>query len=446
MKLYSEAHEIAAIGTICSAKTESIKSILLTSLKEDWFHYEPTRAAFLRLTTVLKKRQFVLSWSELVEDLALEEEYRDILRDAEVRICKTDQKAERLISSLEKYRKTRLLYYMAKGVQEALKQEAVDLEELLETAADTVLRARSNQDLARLMVSLGTTSDEVEDLIAHVFDEDAEKPLKSGYKEIDENMGGLISKGVLLLGATTSGGKSTLLLNLLVNIFQLNHVSCCNISLEMDKRKNTKRLMSRLTKIPFWKFKTNKATEEEKKAGADALRKMYRSGKRHNCIFTQLCPENSVDIDSVLALVKPYGFKVIGIDYVSLLDGVDEDNQARILSSIVRQCKIFSQANDCLVIPLVQLDGDSGKIRYSRGMLEHADLALTWKYNEPAVRETKRLPMTTAKNRDGELLNFELAEKFEIMTIEDATDDNMVEISAIPLDEDAPVDYEAGQA
>ena len=66
---------------------------------------------------------------------------------------------------------------------------------------------------------------------------------------------------------------------------------------------------------------------------------------------------------------------MLGIDYVSLLDGVDEKDQWKALSAIVRQCKLFSAENHCLVIALDQLDSDDDRIRYSKGMLEHAYVA-----------------------------------------------------------------------
>jgi hypothetical protein len=120
----------------------------------------------------------------------------------------------------------------------------------------------------------------------------------------------------------------------------------------------------------------------------------------------------------LLMMMKPYGYKVIGIDYISLLEGVDEKDQWRALSAITRQAKIFSAENKCLVILLAQLDADDDRIRYAKGILEHADCAWTWNYYKAEVRETKTLPIRQLKARDQELFPFELREMFETMTID----------------------------
>ena len=149
------------------------------------------------------------------------------------------------------------------------------------------------------------------------------------------------------------------------------------------------------------------------------------------------CPVHAVTDVQLFTLLRPYGYKVVGLDYVSLLDGVDEDNQARVLSAIVRHAKIFSAENKCLVIILVQLDSVDNRIRYSRGMLEHADVALAWNYSKPEVRETKIIPVQVLKARDQELGTFELEELFEIMTVKNEGNKRSSEAQDSPIEEQA---------
>ena len=451
MKLFSTALEQIALRSICDSP-EAISTLLLGSMDDTFFHYEPCKAAFKRVYTVAKKRSVILGYTELLEDPALNEEYRDILREGEVRLCKTSVKAKRLIESLDKYRKTRHIYTMAKNVIEDLKQPEVDVDSMLDTIVDSVTAARSKEDVAQLVHTVGLDGN-AEDLVEEALSVEDEVLLKCGYKDIDEKNGGIPAEGVMILASTTSGGKSTMLMNLLMNIYRINKVSCSNVSLEMNKNKLTRRMLSRMTRIPYWKFVKKALSEEERNLARKAWRRFHRFGVKNGCQFSLICPTHSVSITKLLTLLRPYGHKVIGIDYISLLEGVDEKDQWKVLSSIAREAKIFSGANKCLVILLAQLDSDDDRIRYSKGVLEHADSAWTWNYSKAEVRETKTMTIRQLKARDQELYPFDLKEDFAIMSIfspEEAPEETAgVGSSTDPkldLSQEPEMEYEAGQA
>lgn len=423
-------------------------------MDETFFHYEPCKAAYQRLHTVAKKRSVILGYTELLEDPALNEEYRDILSEVEVPYCKSVDRAHRLIESLDKYRKTRALYFMAKGIIDELKKPEVEVDDLLDTVTDDLTEVRSKQAITNLVHTIGKDANAL-DLIDEALSMEDEVLLKCGFKEIDDKNGGVPSEGVMLLAATTSGGKSTMLMNLLTQMYKLNKVSVANISLEMNERKITRRLLSNLTKIPYWKFVKKALTDEERAYARKMWRRLHKYGEKYDAKYSFICPKGGVNITQVLTLVKPYGYKVIGLDYVSLLDGVDEKDQWKALSSIIRQCKVFSSENKCLVIVLAQLDSDDDRIRYSKGMLEHADAAWTWNYYKPETRESKRIPIRQLKARDQELFPFELEEAFDVMSINNLSSSAEEETAPsgkkkpkdkddLNLNDDVEVDYEAG--
>lgn len=455
MKLYSQVLETIAIRTICSARQPEIQASLLGRLDESYFHYEPCKAAFNRVQSVAKRRSMILGWTDLVEDPALNEEYRDILRESDGTICKTVKRAYSLLGSLDKYRKTRSLYYMAKDIIEELKKPSVEVDDVLNSVTDRLTSTRSGEDLEQVVFTVGKNGNAT-DLVDKALSDEDEVLFKTGFKEIDEKNGGVPSEGVLILAATTSGGKSTMLMNMLMNMYRINKVSVANISLEMNEKKNTRRMLSRLTQIPYWKFVKKRLSAEEKELCRKAWNKFHRYGEKYGCQFGLITPVHSVTMTQVLTLAKPYGYKVLGLDYLSLLEGVDQDNQPRMLSAITRQAKIFSAENHCLVIILCQLDSEDDRIRYSKGILEHADAAWTWNYFKPEVRETKTLPIKQLKARDQELFPFELQEMFETMTVENmdagsseqgASDTPKGKKGAddLNLNEDVSVDYDAGQ-
>ncbi len=335
------------------------------------FHYEPCAAAYARIATMAKKRGMLLSFSDLVEDPALSEDFRDILRDSKRTYAKTMESAKSLVDILEKYRKTRALYHMAKDIHLALKGTEVDIDKMLDEASEKLAKARSGDSLTQLVRIIGKDANAL-NMVNEALDLTDDIMLKTGFDEFDTRNGGLPAEGVHIVAATTSGGKSVMGMNLAKNMYKINKVSVATCSLEMNDKKQTRRFLSSETGIELAKFNHKTLTAEERKQCRIAWKKFHRYGEENDCRYAIMSPSHAVNAQQVLMTLKPFGFKVIVIDYVGLLETNDKD-QWKALGEVVRQCKIFSMANHCLIVVLAQLDSEDDHIRYSKGMLEHAD-------------------------------------------------------------------------
>lgn len=415
MKLFSIKAELKAIRTITTS-AEGLSSLAMSTLDKSFFHYEPALEAYNRIVTIAKKRGEIVTFHDLLEDPALNEDFRDLIRESKPAYCKSEKSVNELINLLDKYRKVRLAYEMAKDIFTTVKGTDVDIDALLDKCSQALLTARSGDALARQMRIIGKDANAL-DLVDEALSRAVEVLYKTGIAEYDEKSGGMPADGVALLAGTTSGGKSVILMNLLTNIYKLNKVNVCNVSLEMSDKKQTRRLLSHLTKIPFEKFAKQTLSKEERKMARKYFKRLHAYGEENDCRYAMLNPTNNVTINQLLMLVKPFGFQVIGIDYASLLDTSGEKEQWKALGEIARQCKIFATANKCLIILLVQLDSADDHIRYSQALLEHADNAWAWNYSKPEVRDTHVINMKQLKARDAELYNFDLAERFDIMTV-----------------------------
>ncbi len=431
MKLFSQSSELRAIKSITSRPAKAKKvdrysaatvlnldpsSFLLSNLDASFFHYEPCKVAYERILVMVKKRSTFMTYADLLEDLSLNEEFRDILREYTKKPVADMEQATTLFETLGKYRKARILYFSAKHILDKLKSSEIDVDLILDETANSITEART-QSLDRDPVLIMGKDSNCDDLLARALSKDDDILLKTGFVEFDTRTGGMPSEGVLLLAGTTSGGKSTLRMNLLKNMYRLNKTDVATVSFEMNDKKESRRLLSCITGIPFWKFTKNLLTAQDEKLCEKAFANFNRFGRKNDCRYALMCPTRGLSIEQVFMLMAPYGFKVIAIDYVSLLDGVDEDNQARLLKSIVRAAKIFSGNEHCLVVLLAQLDSDANHIRYSRGMLEDADACWQWNYTAPEDRDRKRLPIKQKKARDGEIYDFELTENFAMMQV-----------------------------
>lgn len=444
MKLYSPDAELKAIRTITTS-SELIAALVMSSIDVSFFHYPPCAAAFERLSKLARTKGRIVSYSDLLSDLALHEDFRDLLREAPVARCKSIESAESLIQTLDNFRIARTLYGLSKHIVTTMKGSDVDVHKLLDETTDTLTIARTNDRLAQQVRILGKDAN-AKDLLAQALSMEDDILFKTGIDKYDNTNGGLPSEGVFIAAATTSGGKSTFLMNLLKNMHQINMIDVCNVSLEMNDKKQTRRLLSHLTQIPLAKFLHKRLTDEDRALAKKMWIRFNKFGKDNSCRYAMLNPDYAVTMQQLLMLLKPYGFKVIGIDYISLLDGIDAKDQWRALGEIVRQAKIFSTANKCLIVLLAQLDSDDDHIRYSKAMLEHADNAWIWNYTKPEQRELKIIPIRQLKARDQELFNFELQEKFEVMTLcnlDTGSDDGgNPKAAAVDVDEDVDISYE----
>lgn len=425
MQIYSQELELRCIKTLtCKEIPEKVRSTLLGKLSKDFFHFDPTKSAFERINTIARKRFTVVDFHDLVDDPALLEDYRDLLRSSDAEECRSRKAIVSMLHSMENFRKLRTLYYMSDRILDAIEKGAVDIDKLLDDATNSIAKARKDLDNEDRFVIVGKNGN-ADDVVHRVLNKLSTELIKTGFAKYDSINGGVPIEGVMLLASTTSGGKSTLLMNLLCNMYEREHKRVCRVSLEMGDDQEMARLLSRVSGVPFSKIKQNKMSPKEKQRVEKAYRDFDAIGKEYNCVFNTVSPTKNMTIDDVLRMVKPFRFDVIGIDYVSLLsEGSGKRDQWQVLNDIIKDCKVFSRENKCLVIVLCQLDDESDRLRYAKGMKDHADVMWSWNYSKKEQREMRVLPVNTNKARDGELLNFDLAERFDIMTITDLDSDS----------------------
>lgn len=375
-----------------------------------------------------QKRSTILSYDDLVEDPAIDEEFRDILREGRRKPVRDMESAQILFGTLDKYKKSRALYFMAKSVIEALKEPKIDLESLTEGVTDTLTKIISRENTADQIRVIGKDANSLE-LFEEALDTEDESLYKTGYKEFDDKNGGLPSEGVFLMAATTSGGKSALRMNLMKNMYLLNAIDVATVSLEMNAKKETRRLLSNLTGIEYWKFVRKSLSGEERRQAKLEWRKLHKFGVKNDCKYSLLCPTRGLSIHQLLTLMKPYKYKAIAIDYISLLDDGGQKDQWKLLADITRECKVFSGETGCLVVLLAQLDSEDDRVRYSKGILENADNAWIWNYSKQEQRDLHILPIKQLKARDQELFPFDLRENFGSMQVLNLDDDSSTDDS-----------------
>jgi hypothetical protein len=177
------------------------------------------------------------------------------------------------------------------------------------------------------------------------------------------------------------------------------------------------RLMGILTGLEVNKISQKKLSSGEKKVVKDTYRQYVATLKQNNTRYTIYEPEEDVSIEEVLLTLKPHGYKVILIDYISLLKGADGDDQWRQLGNIARFAKVFAKNNNCIVVLLCQVS-EEGKIRYAQAIAEHSNNA--WIWTMPGEEsETSIMDIRQIKARNQHRFNFQLLSNNLTMRISD---------------------------
>lgn len=419
--LFSPKTEMAVIRTLTAPRIpEKARASFLGMCRAEMFNTPVCKLAYKRIAKITERTQVVPSWDDLVDDPSFDSEVREELSLAESKFKPLPSKTEvkSALKRLDRYRQLRELYEcLEEQVSYFDKRQALDPEELANLIADRLTHVRKNHTTEQKIWNIGVKSN-AKDILKQALYKPSEKQLVSGFTEYDTRNGGLPASGVMLLAGTTSGGKSVIANNLLKNVAELNKgVRGIKITLEMTAEQEANRIMSMVTGVPFWRIKQKKLTPAEKLSILRKMKAFNKKLKANKSQFGWVSPEGSMSIDDVLNMCKPYGYNLIILDYISLLEGVDDDNQWRMLSAIARKAKVFATETKCLFVILCQLDGKTNQLRYSQGVKEHADVMWAWNYTDEAQRALKILPVKVVKARDGELFDLDLLDRFEVMQV-----------------------------
>lgn len=449
MKLYSQRTELRALKSVCDASVdEGKRARLLARLSQDHFYYPPTKAAFGRVLSFAKKRSKILDWNSLLEDGSLDEEFRQILETSEVDSVTTDDKLSDLYDNLHRYRTLRGIYELAEIAVDEVKKKSVDADALLDKLADKFTNIRQSADLQEQIVRIGLNNNS-SSIVKDILYGESEPMIKTGIPQVDNINGGLPIEGVHLLAGTTSGGKSTIAQQLLIWMHKLNKLDTLLVSMEMGEKQVMQRLLSNISGVLFSKIKKKTLSKSEEANIKVAYKDFKKFGIKNECSYDIMCPLEDISSSKLFLTLQAYNYSVVCIDYISLFSDATAADQWKALSEVARQAKIFSRRKKCLVIILAQLDSEDDRIRYSKGVLEHADGAWVFNYSKPEVRETHIIPMRTLKMRDGELVPFDLKEEYHFMRVQPMSNDNTSnttsdEDDVLSSDEKSSIDRSAG--
>ena len=420
MKLLSPELEKLAIKSITKSGT-GISSKIMASLDSTCFNWEPTQEAWARLSVLVRDRGEVPTWEELVTDPTITEENRKLLKQFKKPPVSDIEKANRIVSRLHEYSKIRGIYDLAKNSADALKSDKIDVDKLVDNLTDQLTSLKTKGIKSDIFTNWGTNSNSKKVVKDLLYKKDDRKYIPLGFDAFDRVNKGLPRGGLTTIAATSGGGKSAM--SVVIAMKQaLWGAKVAILSLEMSKEEVAMRQLSFLSGIDMGKFLRQELSEKEKKKAMKRYKEFTKTCKRKGGLVSVITPEEDVTIEEALFLMKPYAYDVIVIDYISLLKGMDEDDQWRKLGAAGRFSKRFAAANNDNIILCAQL-GMDGVIRYSKALKEHSSNMFSWVYDDDA-RETGIIEVVQQKARNQRAFNFKLKVDFSTMSFEDVYEDD----------------------
>ncbi|MGE4443489.1 MAG: replicative DNA helicase [Candidatus Altimarinota bacterium] len=241
--------------------------------------------------------------------------------------------------------------------------------------------------------------------------------LYTGFKSLDNTLGGLKGGDMVILAARPSMGKTAFSLNLAQNI-GINGKNVAIFSLEMSKEQLTDRMIASSIGINSWKLAKGELEDEEFAKLGEAMEKLSQA----NIYIDDSAGGNLLDLKSKSRRLKmEAGLDLIVIDYLQLMSNGNTLNRVQEISEISRGIKSLARELNVPIIALSQLsravESRTDKkpilsdLRESGSIEQDADIVMMLYREEYYDEFTDRKGVTDVavrKNRNGPVGTIEL--------------------------------------
>jgi len=225
-----------------------------------------------------------------------------------------------------------------------------DIAGVLDRAEQAVLSVAEKGESKR-MFHVGGLMNHVVDLI-EAADGTSPAGLATGFRDLDNLLGGLQPANMVVIAARPSMGKSTLALNIATNV-ALRGETVAIFSLEMSKIEIAQRLISSIGKVDTRVMRMGASNDQEWKRINDAAAKMFTAPM-------YVDDSSAVNVTDIRAkcrrLQRAHGLSLIVVDYLQLMQGSNRENRQQEIAEISRSLKNLAADLEVPIIAVSQLN------------------------------------------------------------------------------------------
>lgn len=310
------------------------------------------------------------------------------------------------------YTKRKLIAFSSRTVQRAF-DETGDTKRLLDEAEKEIFslaQEHLRQDFVELKEVLAESFERLEEFLKQGVQF---RGLPTGYVDLDHKLAGLQDSNLIVLAARPGIGKTTLALNIALNVAMKEKKAVGFFSLEMSKEELVDRLLVGHSDIDAWKLKTGRLSDEDYKKLTDGMGELADAP-----IFIDDTPGASIlEMRTKARKLKiEKDVKLIVVDYLQLADaGRRFDSRVTEVSMISQGLKNLARELKIPVIALSQLSRaveqrgskkpQLSDLRESGSIEQDADIVAFLYHedeNEDLLDQSKRMiKLFIAKHRNG---------------------------------------------
>jgi replicative DNA helicase len=275
-------------------------------------------------------RAYITELLSMVPTSAHAEEYGKIVRDAHVRRSLISASAKITELSFDEAKEIGDVVDNAEGLlfgiaQEGISTAFVHIKDLLKDAYERAERADR---------------------------EEAFLGISSGFKDLDNLLGGFQKSDLIILAARPSVGKTSLALDFLRTAGLADKKKVVLFSLEMSNTQIVDRLLGMQAGVPFWDIRTGNMNDEKFVKLADSMGQLADAE-----IYIDDKPGQSILEIRTKArrLALEQGVDLVIVDYLQLMHGTYRDNRVLEVQEISQGLKNLARELKVPVIALSQL-------------------------------------------------------------------------------------------
>ncbi len=319
----------------------------------------------------------------------------------------------------DNYTRRRLIDFSSRMVEKSFNGTG-DTKKLLDEAEREVFRLSQehmHQDFTELKEVLAESFERLEEFIKKGS---GLRGVPTGFTELDKKLAGLQDSNLVILAARPGIGKTTLALNMALNIAVRENMSVGFFSLEMSKEELVDRLLVGQADIDAWRLKTGRLSDSDYKKLTEAMGELSDAP-----IFIDDTPGSSVlEMRTKARKLKvERNVKLLIVDYLQLADaGRRFDSRVTEVSLISQSLKNLARELKIPVLAISQLSRaveqrgtkkpQLADLRESGAIEQDADVVLFLYMDEDSediVDANKRLiKLSIAKHRNGPVGEMEL--------------------------------------
>jgi replicative DNA helicase len=242
---------------------------------------------------------------------------------------------------------------LSRKLQVCNEKQAEDLIEFCQKESDSFFSAKFGE----MAQPIGEVAKQVEKEIMDDYESlkscgsiTSKMGIPSGYKKLDELLGGLRNSHLIVLCARTGIGKTAFAVNLMKNC-AMNGKSVVFFSLEMKASEIVRRLISCMSETPL-SINLDSVGKIEIKAIHKAVEKISN--------MTIICEDKAgMKINEIVSKARRYKDKyktdIIFIDYLQFIRGIKADHRHLEIAEYTRLLKTLAKEIDVPIVVLAQL-------------------------------------------------------------------------------------------